>query len=311
MKVCIIGPGAMGSLFAALLSRSKTGVEVWLLDRDAERARKINAQGIIVEGASNFKQQVKATADANQIGPSDLVVIFTKSYDTDKALRSIKPLLSEQTNVLTLQNGLGNTQLISDVVGDDRTVGGVTAHGATSLDIGRVRHAGKGDTVIGKLSGKIFGDLRQVSSMFNDAGISTRITKDIDGAIWSKLVINAGINALASLCRLTNGALIEYEGAKEVLRQAVLEATKVAKRKRVKLLYDDSLQKVESVCVATADNYCSMLQDILHGRKTEVDFINGAIVRQGKSYGIKTPVNEVMAELIKTIESSYGRQIRL
>lgn len=309
MKITIVGPGAMGSLFAALLERSKAKHDIWLLDKDPGRAKEIAANGITVEGISNFKQKVKIIATPQDIGPSELVIIFTKSYDTDQALGSIKPLLDENTNVLTLQNGLGNLQLISEIVGEDRAVGGVTAFGSTLLDTGRVRHAGKGETIIGKPNGRIFADLRQISSVFNEAGITTRISKDIDGVIWSKLIINAGINALASICRLPNGALLEYEGSKEILRQAVLEATRVAKRRRTKLIYDDPLQKIESVCLATKDNICSMLQDVLRKKRSEVDFINGAIVRQGKSYGIKTPVNELLTQLVKSIESSYNKQV--
>lgn len=309
MKITIAGPGAMGSLFAALLERSKVKHDIWLLDKDPERAKRTGTNGIAIEGISNFKQKVKIASNAREIGPCELIILFTKSYDTDKALSSVKPLLADNTNVLTLQNGLGNLQLISEIVGEDRTVGGVTAHGATLLDTGRVRHAGKGETIIGKPNGRIFADLRQISSVFNEAGIVTRISKDINGIIWSKLIINAGINALASICRLPNGALLEHEGTKEILRQAVFEATKVAKRKRVKLTYDDPLQKVESVCIATKDNICSMLQDIMHRRRTEIDFINGAIVRQGQSYGIKTPVNEILTQLVKGIESSYKKQL--
>jgi len=310
MKITIIGPGAMGCLFATLLERSKSKHDIWLLDKRPERAAKINAGNIVIEGATNLKLKVKATADAKVIGPSELVIIFTKSYDTDKALGSVKPLLGDDTNVMSLQNGLGNIQLISEVVGEDRSVGGTTAHGATLVDVGRVRHTGKGETVIGKPTGKIFGDLRQISSILNEVGIAARISRDVTGVIWSKLIINAGINALGAICRMRNGMLLKHEGAKEILRQSVFEATKVARRKKIKILYDDSLQKVESVCTATSENICSMLQDILKEKLTEIDSINGAIVRQGKSYGIKTPVNEMLEYLVKTIEASYKEQVK-
>jgi 2-dehydropantoate 2-reductase len=305
MKITIIGPGAMGTLFAGLLGRSKAKHEIWLLDKDAERAKIIESKGIAVEGISNFRQEVKATADADRIGPCHLVMIFTKSYDTRKALSSIKSLLGENANVLTLQNGLGNFQLISEVVGEDRAIGGITSHGATLLDTATIRHAGKGETVIGKPDGRISGDLRQVSAVFNEAGISTKISRDIDGVIWSKLIINAGINALASICCLPNGALLKYEGTKQLLHQAVSEAARVARRKRIKLIYDDPLQKAESVCTATSDNICSMLQDIIHHKRTEIDFINRAIVKQGKSYRVKTPANEMLARRVETMATNY------
>lgn len=311
MKIAIVGPGAMGCLFAGLLGRSRTKHDIWLLDKYPERAKKINAGGIKIEGISNFSQPAKASADAKKIGPSELVIIFTKSYDTESVLAGIKPLLNENTNVLSLQNGLGNIEFISEIAGEDRTVGGTTAYGATLLGIGRVRHAGKGETIIGKPTRKIFGDLRQISSVLSEAGIPTRITKDINAVIWSKLIVNSSINALAAICQLPNGQLLKHEGTKELLRQVAIEATKVAKRKKAKLIYDDPLQKVEAVCKATSTNICSMLQDIINNKPTEIDFINGAIVRQGKGCGIKTPVNELLTQLVKTVESSYKDRARI
>ena len=120
-------------------------------------------------------------------------------------------------------------------------------------------HAGRGETIIGKVNGRGFKDLRDISNMFNKAGVACRTTKDVNSVIWSKLIVNAGINAIASICRLRNGGLLEVESCKELMRQAVVEATRVAKRKKVKLVYDDPLQKVESVCKATSANVCSML----------------------------------------------------
>lgn len=299
----------MGCLFATLLARSKAENEIWLLDKDAERARKIDRKGITVEGFNNFRRKVKTTADARKIGPCDLVIIFTKSYDTDQVLRSIGPLLGCNTNVLTLQNGLGNLELISEVVGKERAIGGTTAYGATLLDVGKVRHAGIGETTIGTLGGKISGDLRRIAAVFNQAGIATRMSKDTNSIIWSKLIINAGINALAAITRLPNGALLDYEWTREIMYLAVSEAGQVAKRKKIKLNYHNPMRKVESVCKATSNNICSMLQDVIRNKRTEIDFINGAIVRQGKDLGVKTPVNEILTHLVKTIESSYRSRI--
>lgn len=310
MKIAIIGPGAMGCLFAALLSASKGKNDTWVLDKDPQRSKLIDSKGVTVEGAFNLRQAVKVTADAKRIGPVDLIIIFTKSYDTESALNSAKQLISAQTNILSLQNGLGNLELISETVGADRTIGGITINGVTLLDTAKVRCAGKGETIIGKLNGRIFGDLRQISAVFNEAGISTRISKDIDSVIWSKLIVNVGVNAIASICRLPNGALLDHEGTKEILRQAVVEATKLAKRKKIRLIYDDPLQKVESVCKATSDNICSMLQDVLRQKRTEIDYINAAVVRLAKGYGIKTPVNEMLSQIVKTIEAGYKQQIR-
>lgn len=308
MKITIIGPGAMGCLWCALLSKGKE--EVWLLDKNGERAQKIKAQGIKIEGVSgNWQVTANAAAQAKEIGPSELIIIAVKSYDTKEALKDIKPLLGEHTLVLTLQNGLGNIEIISEVAGQERTLGGITNQGATLLNTGYVRHAGKGETVIGRIDGKMPVGLRSIREVFNRAGIETRLTKDIRALLWSKLIINVGINALTAITRLNNGRLIEFETTRKILEDAVNEAIRVAKKKRIKLVYDDPLSKAEAVCEATAQNVSSMLQDVLKKRRTEIDFINGAVVRHAQGLGIPSPVNAVLANLVKAIESSYELQV--
>jgi 2-dehydropantoate 2-reductase len=308
MKIAIVGPGAVGSLLAALLARSKQ--EVHLIDRNLERAKKINQEGIKVEGIhGEFIVKVNATVEPQELGACDLVIISVKSYHTEEAIKSVKDLIGEETQVITLQNGVGNIQILNDVAGEDRVIGGTTSLGATVLDHGRIKYAGKGETVIGKANGKVLGPLRDVANVLNKAGLETKVSRDINGVIWSKLIINVGINALAVATRLHNGDLLEYDGTKDIMRAAVQEAVKVAKRKRIKLVYDDPIQKVEGVAKATASNVCSMLQDVLKKRRTEIDFINGAIVRQAKALNIPTPVNEVLTNLIKTIEASYDKQL--
>jgi 2-dehydropantoate 2-reductase len=305
MKIAVIGPGAMGSLFSAAFARGGKH-EVWLLDKRRDRAAALAKSGVSVEGVSGqWEAKMKVTADPREIGPADMVMVCVKSYDTKEAVASAKPLLGPATSILTLQNGLGNIETIAETAGMDRVIAGVTNDGATLIRTGQVRHAGKGETVIGRIDGKMPVEMRAIREAFNKAGFQTRVSQDIKGLIWSKLVINTGINALTALTRLPNGKLPEHEGTRAILRQAVTEAVKVAKRKRVKLQYDDPLAKVEAVCEATAGNISSMLQDVLRGKRTEIEYINGAIVRQAQELSIPAPVNTLLLELIKTIESSY------
>lgn len=309
MKIVIVGPGAMGSLFAAFLSKAKE--EVWLLDRNKERASKINETGITLEGISgNWQAKVKAAAQAKDIPVADLVIICVKSYDTKEAVTAVRPVIGNNTKVLTLQNGVGNIEIIGEVVGPDKVIGGVTNEGATLLGAGRIRHAGKGETVIGRIDGKIPVEMRSIREIFNKSGFETRISRDIKGLLWSKLIINVGINALTAITGLNNGRLVEFEGTRKILREAVTEATRIAKRKRIKLIYDDPLAKVEAVCEATASNVSSMLQDVLRKKRTEIDFINGVIIRQAQELGIASPVNSILVDLVKTIEASYNLCLR-
>ncbi|MFH0913011.1 MAG: 2-dehydropantoate 2-reductase, partial [Candidatus Omnitrophota bacterium] len=299
MKIVIVGPGAMGSLFAAFLAKSlpngrQAREEVWLLDKHKERVSQIQRNGISVEGVSgNWQAQVKAASEAKEIGEANLVIICVKSYDTKEAVRHAKLLIGDNTRVLTLQNGIGNIEIISEVVGIEKVIGGATNLGATLLEIGKVRHAGRGETVIGRIDGKIPVEMRSIREIFNKVGLETRISRDIKGLLWSKLIVNVGINALTAITRLNNGRLTEFEGARRILRTAVTEAIRVAKRKRIKLIYDDPLAKVEAVCEATATNVSSMLQDVLKKKRTEIDFINGVIVRQGQELGIPVPINSL------------------
>jgi 2-dehydropantoate 2-reductase len=305
MRIVIVGPGAVGCLFAAFLSKSKE--EIWLLDKDKERAIKIKQQGIVVEGISgNWQATVKVSADAKEINQADLIIICVKSYDTKEAITQTRCLVGEDSRVLTLQNGIGNIEIIAEVAGEDKVIGGVTNQGATLLDIGHIRHAGKGETAIGCIDGKIPVEMRSIREIFNKVGLETKISRDIRGLLWSKLIINVGINALTAISRLNNGRLIEFEGTRRISREAVTEAIRIAKRKRIKLIYDDPLAKVEAVCEATAANVSSMLQDVLKKKRTEIDFINGVIVRLGQELGIPVPVNSMLVDLVKTIEASYN-----
>ena len=309
MKITIVGPGALGLLLAASLTRTKN--EIWLLDKNAERAKKISEEGIKVENTNaNYKAKVSAVSDAKDIGATDIIILCVKSYDTEEALKGVKSLIGDKTYVLSLQNGLGNLQLISEFVDNDRIIGGITYHGAMLIDDVTVRHTGKGETIIGQENGKVLGEIRDIAAILSKAGFPTKISKDINSVIWSKLVINVGINALSAITRLKNGVLVENEYTREIMRRAVSEAVKVAKKKKAKLAYDDPIQKVEAVCKATAENFSSMLQDALDRDMTEIDSINGAIVRQAKSLNIKTPTNEMLTELVKSIEMNYKNLVK-
>lgn len=309
MKIAVVGAGALGCLLAASI-KNKTKEDIWLLDEFADRAKRIDRDGIKVEGVSGaFTVKVPTTVKLADIGACDLIILAVKSYSTEDACKGVKELIGEKTSVLTLQNGIGNVQILNDHFGADRVIAGVTNHGATLLGVGHVRHAGKGETAIGKADGRVLGPIRDIALVLTKAGFETKVSRDIDSVVWSKLIINVGINALTAITGLANGGLIEHDESRQVLRSAVQEAVKVVKRKRIKLLYDDPIQKVESVCRATGENISSMLQDVIHNGRTEIDFINGAIIRQAKALNIPTPVNEVLTNVVKTIETSYKQRI--
>ncbi len=306
MDFLIVGPGAMGCLFAARLQ--KVGLNAALLDYRPERAEEIDRSGIHVEGVDGeFHVPVPATVGSVPGSPS-FVLICVKSNETAAAGRAVRDLLSNKPVVVTLQNGLGHMETLGELFGPDRVLGGVTSEGATLLGVGRVRHAGRGETVLGP-GGRPGGPAERLAQAFNRAGFTTRCAEDVENLIWGKLMVNVGINALTAITRLHNGRLPDIGGTRTVMEMAVAEAVAVAGGRGIRLPYDRPLERVIQVCRATAENVSSMLQDVLKERITEVDYINGAIVRQGEAMGIATPANTILTCLVKALQETYTRRI--
>jgi 2-dehydropantoate 2-reductase len=307
-SIAIVGPGAIGCLFGAMLREA--GHRVTMLDIRPDRARKIDRDGIHVEGISSTRDvRVEATARPADVAGCELAIIATKSYDTEEAVNSIAGVIGPSTPVLTLQNGLGNVELISRAVGDERTIGGITSQGATLVADGSIVHAGAGKTVVGTPSNRLTDNLKRVRDVLESAGFEPQVSDDLESTIWGKLVINVGINALTAITRLNNGRLLEFEGARRIMKDAVAEAVAVARAKRISLAHKEPLAQVEEVCRLTATNVSSMLQDVLAKRRTEIDAINGAVARIGEEVSIPTPANAALAFLVRTIESSYDLQV--
>jgi len=303
MKIAIVGAGAMGCLYGARLSTLPEN-QLYLLDVWQDHLDAINRDGIQMDEDGSFQtyDQVEACRHAYEVGPVDLAIIFVKSTMTNQAMVDNKALIKESTVVLTLQNGLGNVDAICQVVHEDHVMAGTTAHGATMLGPGRMKHAGKGKTVIGELSGEITERVQMIADMFSQAGLETETSDNALGLIWGKLLSNVGLNALTAITGLLNGQLLDYPETEELMTLAVLEAKAVADAKGICLSYDDAVEHTRALCRATAPNRSSMLQDVSNGRKTEIDMINGAIVREGRALGIATPINLALTNLIKTIE---------
>jgi len=307
MNYVIVGPGAMGCLFAARLKLA--GNEVVLLDYDPDRAKRISEQGIRVTGISgDYTVPVPAMAEGGPERP-DFVLICVKGNNTREAGDRAASFAGSDTMVVTLQNGLGNVELLEGIFGPEKVLGGVTAQGATLTGEGAVRHAGEGETVIGpaKRNGDASG--RLVSSL-TGAGFDTRPVDSVDELIWGKLVVNVGINALTAIVRVKNGRITALPGVRKVMEDAVDEAVAVAAAKGIHLPYETPFHRVTTVCEATADNVSSMLQDVLKEKPTEIAMINGAIAREGKLLGIPTPINETLAFLVQGIEETYGERVQ-
>lgn len=308
MELLIIGAGAMGGLLAVLLAPH---AEVTLYTTNPDHATAINRDGLAVTAMDGAVRHgaIKIITDPEQYRRrADLVLICTKARATSQAAKVALPLLAEEGLVLTLQNGLGNLEQIAAVVGASKAVAGITAQAATLMGPGLVRHAGSGPTVLASAPGQS-ARVAVIAALFNRAGIDTQVVEDVDRLLWSKLIVNVGINALTALLRVPNGRLPQVPECELLMAGAVNEAVDVARALGIKLPYDQQLDRVLQVCALTAPNRSSMLQDILRGAATEIEVINGAIVAKGRTVGIPTPVNLLLTQLIKALEATASYRI--
>jgi 2-dehydropantoate 2-reductase len=298
----VVGAGAMGCLFAARLRLA--GLPVALVEKVPERRDAIAREGIRSEGVTGEYTVPVPISSGKPSLPPDVMLIFVKSSETREAAEAVKPWLERDTSVLTLQNGLGNVEILAEILGQSRVLGGTTSEAATLLSHGRIRHAGQGKTLIAPLEGPDT-KAQEISSAFMRAGFKTDVRQDLNSLLWGKLIVNVGINAIAAIARLRNGQLPQFPEILVIMEEAVKEAAAVAKAKKVTLPYVDPLGRVLEVCSATSDNVSSMLQDVLNKRPTEIDSINGAVVREGKALGIPTPINRTLTSLLRVIQQTY------
>lgn len=302
MKIAIIGAGAMGSLYGAYLHKS--GEEVYLINKWEEHINAINKDGLVIEDGNNrSKFHPMAVLDSNEIGIVDLAIVFVKSTKTEEAILENKNMIGKNTYVLTLQNGYGNGEKIEKYINKDRIVVGTTGEGCTILKAGHIKHAGSGDTYIGMYSGKEDIILKKLENILKYSGFNVHICKDPIELIWNKLIINVGINAITSILKMRNGEILKQNAAKSIMKNAVTEAVMVANAKGFNFDEEEMIKIVEKVALKTAENKSSMLQDVLNNKKTEIEVINGAIVREGIRFNIKTPVNETLTNLIIALEN--------
>ena len=302
MKISIIGSGAMGSLFGGHLSLA--GQEVVLFDVSLEHVEKIARDGLSIEDAATgavVTARPAASMEPRAVEGSDVLVIFVKSTATEQAAAQFTPFARKDTIVVTLQNGLGNEEIIRRHFGPERTAAGVTSQGATFLRPARIRHAGTGPTHIAMADGNNK-KLAAFASALMAAGFETHVETDVAGLVWSKLVINVGINALTAITGLPNGRLLDFEETKAIMADLVSEAVAVAKARGIRFTFDDPLRVVYEVAAKTGANRSSMLQDFDRNRETEIDFMNGAIVHEAAALGIMAPVNATVTRIIKALE---------
>lgn len=312
MRIAIIGPGALGCLFASLLAPKKQcGKDsLRLLDYNRERASLLNSQGIIYQTEkSQERRMIPVSPDLQTLNQVDVVFFCVKSPDLQSCLQSCLPLLTPQTLIVFLQNGIGHLDIQERMNLPSAPAFASSSEGATLLGPGHVLHAGRGQTQLGFLQRPAELQQQQLAELvliLREAGLEVSLSEDIRTHLWAKLFINAGINPLTALYNRTNGQLLTSCAARSRLKDIVREAEAVARACAIPI-QTDPVQATLGVCKSTAKNISSMLQDRRNKRPTEIDAINGAVVREGKRLGIATPFNEEVVRQIKDVENGYSQ----
>ncbi len=308
MRVGIIGAGALGSVLGGLLSEG--GVDTVLLERDKEQVRVVREEGLRLEGVSgNRVITPRIVWDPAEAGKVDLVLVLVKAYDTTGTIPTIERVLSDKSLVLTLQNGIGNYEIL-EAAFPGCVLLGTTTVGAMALGGAGFRHTGFGATHLGEPDGIVRDRTRAVATVLEkmNAGPIHAVDNAV-GCVWSKLIINAAINAPATLLRLRNGDLPASAAGKELIHDIVEECLTIVRAKGIHLIFDNAEARVIAVCEGTAGNLNSMFQDILAARRTEIDFINAALAGEAERMGLAAPINRTLAQLIKALEASADRRV--
>jgi 2-dehydropantoate 2-reductase len=314
MKIVIVGAGAIGRFFGGMLSHSNH--DVIFLDENPEIVKAVKEKGIQFLRLGEKKSDVyltveaSATTDGASIDACDLIILSVKGYRTAAAVRSIAHLVGEQSPLLTIQTGLGNVETMAEIVDPRHVLGGVTFHGATSLNASKVWHAGSGQTLIGELAGDVTQRMQKIKEALDRSDIQTEVSTNVVGHIWAKGLVYSAINALTAILRLRNGQLVQKMESIALAKRLIDEGKGVAQAHAVQLPQEDLYDKLLEVCRNTSENLSPMLQDILNGRRTEIESLSGMIFSMGKRKGVSTPLHQAITDMVKLLEKwGSGREL--
>lgn len=303
MKVCVLGAGAMGCSIGGLLAEG--GAEVYLLDTWAEHVNAINNRGLKLRiGTSERIVRVRAASDCRGIGPAELIIVLVKSFHTREAMEHAGPIIGDKTVILSLQNGLGNEDIIAEVAGKEHVLGGRTFAGGSVLAPGYVVASTTGKpTYIGELDGTTTERAIRIAEEFKQAGLLISVSSNIMGIMWDKLLVNVATGALCGITGLPYGGLYKVPELMDCALAAVSEGIAVAGAIGITLSTKTPQEAWYKASEGLPEDFRpSLLQSLEKGLRTEVDFINGAVVRYGENCKVPTPVNRTLVAGIKGIE---------
>lgn len=303
VKICIVGCGAIGSIFGAHLARL-ADVEVHAYDVWKEHTRAISERGLRISGAADFTARLHATSNASEIPRCDFGIVATKSTHTHSAIEQTARIFGESSAVCSVQNGVGNEEILAQHV--KYVIRGTTFPAGHVIEPGHVGFDINGDTWIGPFepTNTSFARVEQLAELLNRAGLRVIPLRDARGAQWTKLIFNASTNPVGALTLLHHGAATRYGPTGALFSALIAEGEAVAKALGIEL-HGDPRAFVQKGANAPGKHKASMLQDILEKRQTEVDFMNGAIAEWGEKTGVPTPLNRALWQLVKGLEHSW------
>jgi len=303
-RICIIGCGAVGSLFAAHLAQ-KGEVDVWAYDVWKDHVDAMRQNGLRLSGAADFTAKLNATSDPAEIPRCDYGIVATKAIHTKSAIAQVARAFDENSAVCSVQNGVGNEELIAEHV--KYVIRGTTFPAGHPIAPGHVGFDIKGDTWIGPFepTNTPMSKVEELAGLITRSGMNVIALKDARGAQWTKLIFNASTNPVGGLTLLHHGAATRLPATGQLFNDLIAEGEQVAKALGIEL-HGDPRALVQKGANAPGKHRASMLQDVLAKRRTEVDFMNGAIVQWGEKTGVPTPLNKAMWQLIKGLEHSWS-----
>lgn len=303
-KICIVGCGAIGSLFAAHLAKLPD-VEVHAYDVSKEHTKAINERGLRITGAADFTAKLHATSDAKEIPPCEFGIVATKGTHTRGAIQQTAHIFGDSSAVCSVQNGLGNEEIIAEYV--KFVIRGTTFPAGHIIEPGHVGFDINGDTWIGPYepTNTPYAMVEKLAGLINRGGLKVVPLEDVRGAQWTKLIFNASTNPVGALTLLHHRAATRLAPTGALFGALIAEGEAVAKALGI-TLHGDPRAMVEKGANAPGKHKASMLQDILAKRQTEVDFMNGAIADWGQKCGVPTPLNRALWQLIKGLEHSWS-----
>jgi len=307
MNFVVLGAGAMGSLFGGYLAQASAAVT--LVDVNETHIRAIREKGLIVDRGDGRKiVEIQATTNPSEVELADIVIVFCKYLNTETALSSAAPYITPDTYIWTLQNGIGNVDVIANFVKPSRVVKGLTSATAILQAPGQVSTNFKGETetYYWPLAGSEHPILAAAAETLTCAGLPTIAAPDIDYRIWRKLVINATLTIIAGFNNTRIGDAYFNEPGRSLCEDVVSEVVAVAQAAGVSLELDDALGYLNQLANSAVEHVGSTTVSLQLKQRTEVDTMNGAVVREGKKYGVPTPVNETITKIVKLVEETSG-----